>query len=212
MREDNLIFSHKLQYLRKENCMKIIFLDIDGVLNGYSFWNMLGWKIVSFIDNKNLRLYYTKITDPHGIHENKVKLLSKIVKATDAQIVYSSSWKRNLFWKPYHSMNADERKLIDLFNYYGIHVKDATPTVKYISGENTREKEILQWLAIHEKDVDKYIIIDDETFSPNVLCNDERFIKTSFNYIKIFGKKIYLGFSGLRKSHVKKAIKILNSI
>ena len=34
----------------------IIFLDIDGVLNGYNKWNLLGWNIVKRIKYKPLEL------------------------------------------------------------------------------------------------------------------------------------------------------------
>ena len=30
--------------------LNIIFLDIDGVLNGYNKWNLLGWNIVKRIN------------------------------------------------------------------------------------------------------------------------------------------------------------------
>ena len=31
--------------------LNVIFLDIDGVLNGYNFWNLLGWDIISELRN-----------------------------------------------------------------------------------------------------------------------------------------------------------------
>ena len=33
--------------------MKIIFLDIDGVLNGYNFFTDFGWRIACFFNIKN---------------------------------------------------------------------------------------------------------------------------------------------------------------
>ena len=60
----------------------IIFLDIDGVLNGYNFWNLLGWNIISKFNSDRLKGWYRNITEPFGVHESKVKRLAKIVYNT----------------------------------------------------------------------------------------------------------------------------------
>ena len=70
--------------------MKVIFLDIDGVLNGYNKWNTLGFDISKFL---HIEKFYKKIVEPFGVHERKVKRLAKIVKRTGAKIVMSSSWR-----------------------------------------------------------------------------------------------------------------------
>ena len=54
----------------KEN---IIFLDIDGVLNGYNKWNLLGWEIVCLTKSEGIKNWYRKFTDPFGVHESKVR-------------------------------------------------------------------------------------------------------------------------------------------
>ena len=70
---------------------KIIFLDIDGVLNGYNFWSLLGWKLACLSHSEYIKDWYRRVTDTCGIHESKVKRLAKIIKKTDAKVVRSSS-------------------------------------------------------------------------------------------------------------------------
>lgn len=51
--------------------MRVIFLDIDGVLTTYSYHN----------------------PDTNNINPDKVQILSQIVKRTGAKIVLTSTWK-----------------------------------------------------------------------------------------------------------------------
>lgn len=51
--------------------MRVIFLDIDGVLTTYSYHN----------------------PDTNNINPDKVQFLSQIVKRTGAKIVLTSTWK-----------------------------------------------------------------------------------------------------------------------
>lgn len=139
---------------------KIIFLDIDGVLNGYGFWSCFGWKIACLTHNETIKEWYRKISDPCGVHENKVKLLSKIVNATSAKIVMSSSW-RSAFWKiPYEKKNPDLKKLSDLFDKYNITVIGITPRINI----GKRADEINAYISEHKNEIDNFIILDDERF------------------------------------------------
>ncbi|WP_051207562.1 HAD domain-containing protein [Butyrivibrio sp. AE3006] len=58
---------------------KVIFLDIDGVLNS-NFWNA---------DHQR------EISDGKYIDTEKVRLLSKLVKKAEAEIILHSGWR---FW------------------------------------------------------------------------------------------------------------------
>ena len=53
--------------------INVIFLDIDGVLNGYNFWNLLGWDIISKFHSNKLKGWYRELTEPFGVHERIVK-------------------------------------------------------------------------------------------------------------------------------------------
>ena len=183
--------------------MKVIFLDIDGVLNGYNFWNLSLFKLVSPFPK--IRDFVRRNYDIFGVHESKVKRLAKITKATGAVIVISSSWRGGWFTK-YEEKSDRHKRLEDLFKKYNIKVIDITP--KYFNGK--RCDEILSWLSKHEEKVERFIVIDDESFDLQCFV-DKELIKTSDvkdgDYIRGHWKEN----TGLRRKHVKQAIKVLNS-
>ena len=128
---------------------KIVFLDIDGVLNS-NFWN----------EN-----HQREISDGTLIDESKVKLLCKLVKDTDAQIILHSGWK---YWfdsdlKP---LCKEADKLSDLLEKEGLTIAGVTPdhatdeirTSKRFS--LVKAGEILAWLEQHN-DVDEWVVLDD---------------------------------------------------
>ena len=183
--------------------IKVIFLDIDGVLNGYNLWTDLGWRIACFLHIKEL---YRKLTDVSGVHERKVKRLAKIVHKTGAKVVMSSSW-RGYFWKvPYDEKTGNQKKLADLLNKYNIEVIDITPK----SPDGRRDKEILTWLSRHEDEVENYVILDDERFDLECFVGS-KLVQTS---TAAFGEIIRGHWSedtGLKNKHIKEAVKILNN-
>lgn len=182
----------------------IIFLDIDGVLNGYNKWNLLGWNIVCFTKSERLKRWYIKLTSPFGVHKRKVKRLAKIVRATNAKVVMSSSWRFGWWNTPYEEQFEDQKKLTDLLNKYNIEVIDITPC----SSDGRRDKEILQWLAEHEDMVMRFVILDDERYDL------ECFVGSHLVQTSSVGKgEMIMGYNkedtGLKNKHVKKAIEIL---
>lgn len=188
--------------------MKVIFLDIDGVLNGYNKWNLLGWKLICKFKCNKLRLWYRNITEPFGVHKRKVKLLAKIVKKTNAKIVMSSCWRKHWWNTPYDEQDKDERRLTDLFKKYNIEVIDITPN--FHNGK--RDDEIISWINNHLNILESYIILDDENSFITAYWHDKRFIQTSNVPIgKIVNGSKYED-TGLKRKHVKQAIKVLNNI
>jgi hypothetical protein len=187
--------------------MKVIFLDIDGVLNGYNKWTLLGWQIVSKLKLKVFKDLYKTITDPTGIHERRVKLLAVLVHATKAKVVLSSS-RRNAFWNvPYEEQSKDIKKLTDLFNKYKIDVIGITPKIP----DSKRDFEIIKWLAEHTKDVSNFVILDDENTFMRAFWDDERFIQTSSVPKGTMIKGRAEEDTGLKKQHVIEAIRVLKS-
>lgn len=194
--------------------MKIIFLDVDGVLNGYNFWNQLGWLIVSKINNNKIKGWYRNSTEPFGIHTLKFRRLAKIVRKTGAKVVISSSWRRRLTQTPFEKMDKNELKFHNLCNKYNIDIYDITP----YSADGRRDKEILTWLAKfetdrmlsgrHDKNY-KFVILDDERYDLECFV-DKELVQTSSVKKDQMIKGRWRENTGLKNKHVRKAIKILN--
>lgn len=159
--------------------MNVIFLDVDGVLNNAKtfYKRYLNYLITG---KQNLE-----------IDEKMVERLKKIVDATSAKIVLSSSW-RVFFTKHNNEVFADSKgyQLCEILEKYNMEIFDLTPYDK----NRHRGNEISAYL--NENEVDKYIIIDDDDFDLQDLS--EHVIKTSFK-------------SGLTDEHVIDAIEKLNS-
>ena len=128
--------------------MKVIFLDIDGVLNTSK----------TYVDRKN-KYMKTGILDL-DIDEFRVGYLKEILDKTDAKIVLSSSW-RHFFYKNEQIVVPRTKKgleLYDLLNKYKIEIYDITTKNNYLK----REEQINLWLSQRE-DVDSFVVIDDES-------------------------------------------------
>lgn len=75
---------------------RVIFLDIDGVLNS-NFWN-----------NK----HQIEISDGTLIDEEKIKLLAYLVSETDSEIILHSGW-RFLFDSELKPLCKEANKLVE---------------------------------------------------------------------------------------------------
>lgn len=185
--------------------MNVIFLDFDGVLNGYNFWTDFGWKIACSTHCKKIKDLYRKITDPFGIHRRKVRLLAKIVHKTNARVVLTSSWRNKVWDISYDTMEGNARKLSDLFNKYNIAIFGIV--LKLPDGD--RCDEISKWLSDHKGEVDNFVILDDER---SMLENfvGKGLVQTS----SVKKGELIMGHwkenTGLKRKHVRQACKILN--
>ena len=183
--------------------IKIIFLDIDGVLNGYNWKNLTLFRLAKIFNKLS---FIKKHYDIFGVHESKVKRLAKIVKKTNAKIVMSSSWRYRYKDTPYNEQTGRLKELSDLFRKYKIEIIGFTPRIE----GSKRDKEILAWLSDHEDEVDKFIILDDENTILGDLAKDKRFIQTSSVSLGTIITGQSYEDTGLKRKHVKRAIKLLN--
>ena len=113
---------------------KIVFLDIDGVLNS--------------------KLYDNKRTENDGnIDLGRMPYLKRIIDETGAQIVLSTTWREHWSVEP-AERDAVGEELDATFVAHGLTIADKTPML----GE--RVDEIKAWLALHPE-VKDFVIIDD---------------------------------------------------
>lgn len=169
--------------------MKIIFLDVDGVLN-----------------NLEDVLHNRDIENPEQPQDKYLKLIKEIVNRTGAEIVISSGWRLT---------TEGLQEVIDALYRYNISIRGVTPEGVLLNtlqafGINVKPKltdshlgditvidrgaEIAIWLKKHPE-YTEFLILDDEIHD----------IKDYFpnNYIKTDINK------GLLEEHVEQAIQIL---
>ncbi len=162
--------------------MKIVFLDIDGVLNSWKLWKKLGHAqqdlVVVDMDN---------YLDPEAID-----LLNKLTDATGASIVVSSSWRRAYLGEP-----QGLTRLADMLKGHGIKapIIGMTPA-KDNAVRNIRGKEIQAWLDCTPLKVDAFVILDDDSDMGRL---SNKLVKTTM-------------VDGLRIDHVEEAIKVLGAL
>lgn len=129
---------------------KVVFLDIDGVLNTKWWYTQM--------DRNTPRDKYGYAFDPKA-----VACLRRIVEETEASIVISSSWKSFGF-----------SELEEMWKDRGLPGKIIGITPNSVSDEllldadidsielfHIRGEEIKEWLTNHGKHVSHYVIIDD---------------------------------------------------
>jgi hypothetical protein len=115
---------------------KVIFLDIDGVMNSVS----------------------TRPQDPRGLLDfldpANVAVLNAIVRATAAVVVVSSSWRLTV---PFAALQAD-------FAAAGCaaEIVDVTPNID----ARERGREVAAWLARQDEAPARFVVLDDEFDMP----------------------------------------------
>lgn len=135
--------------------MKIIFLDVDGVLN----------------------FAMTEARAPSGclgIASQPLKNLRNIVKATGAYIVLTSTWKQDWDFNE-ENCPPDGQYLVRRLKREGLHILDKTDDKILDRGQG-----IVDWLTRH-KGVESWVAIDDEVFPDYEACGImPHLIQTSF--------------------------------
>ena len=133
--------------------MKVIFLDIDGVLNCQSSQSSCHGMM--------------------GIDDDKVKRLKEIVKATGAKIVLISSWKADWQKLLKEQQGAMANYLDKKLKRQGLVIMDKTEDTSVDRGQG-----ILDWLD--GKKIESFVILDDEDFDYQEVNIADRVVKTNF--------------------------------
>ena len=138
--------------------MKLIFLDVDGVLN-YS-----GCKARS-------------ATGCLGIEDEKVKLLRQIIDATRATVILKSTWKTDWFLSEFiEDLPMDGQYLEKQIAKHNVFIRGKTEDPYWEQGGHG----ILDFIETSTYNVEQFVILDDESFDFIELGLENRFVKTSF--------------------------------
>lgn len=130
---------------------KVIFLDIDGVLNS------------NFRNDSHQK----EISDGTLIDAEKIRLLALLIKKTNAKLILHSGWRiwfsSNPEPKP---LRAEAEKLVELFQKEGLSIDGLTPDLTTEEIRRTKKfslvkaDEILLWLK-SRNDVTGWVVLDD---------------------------------------------------
>lgn len=133
-------------------CIKVILLDVDGVLN----------------DINDLSEFYEKHDSNECISPTKVARLNQIIEATGAVCVLSSSWRN------YFSIEKMREKLTEA-GFIG-ELIDYTPKSRL--SYRPRGHEIQEWLDENEHlDITSFVILDDYNDMEHLL---DRLVQTDY--------------------------------
>lgn len=134
--------------------MKVLFLDIDGVM---------------IVKQSTVR----RTNGGKGISDTKLKMLKQIVDRTGAEIVLVSSWKKGWDKDETKITDIDALYLLDRFRKYKLTILDKTTEDFWFQ----RGLGIHNWLCMH-KDVTSWAVLDDEMFDYGQYGIMERLVQT----------------------------------
>ena len=151
--------------------MRVIFLDIDGVLNANDDFG-----------GKKKPNPYVSSDDGYrycGISTSKVRRLKWIVDKTDAKIVLVSSWKGDYEDYLKNHTNRVGKYLYNKLRKQELRIFDTTYRFS-LDFHSYRGTEISTWLANQKEPVESWVVLDDEIFRdyresiiPNLILTSE---------------------------------------
>ena len=140
--------------------MKIIFLDVDGVLNcRHTEESIAGFVFVS---------------------EDKILLLKEIIDRTGAQVVLSSTWRWGWAYKERNPNSTSNDVMLfealqERLAEFGIELMDYTPEL------GMRSWEINDWLDKHQGEgIESYVVLDDR--ADELYDHEEQLVETDLEY------------------------------
>lgn len=161
---------------------KLIFLDIDGVLNHELFYRA-----------EDQQARYERVGYPYcDIDPDKVALLNVLVKDTGAKVVISSTWRKG---KDISELQA----ILDWGGFKG-EIIGKTPCLRLEKRSMPRGIEIYCYLEDNQDDNTSYVIFDDDSdmmlwqknnfflvdgycgLTPNIIYKATRFLNKGIRY------------------------------
>ena len=137
--------------------MKVLFLDVDGVITHQHYKNK----------------------EREGLDPEKIKLIARIVKDTGAFVVLSSSWRLSYDQKT-EKKDWDYVLLEKCLGDEGISIYDITTRIPFsdsLGWRRTRPLEILDWVVEHK--VNSFVILDDDNWDFARYGLDKHWVHTS---------------------------------
>ena len=145
--------------------MKVLFLDIDGVLNANDDFGGRSKPNPFVVSNSGVQYC--------GISTSKVKRLSRIIKETTAKIVLVSTWKDDYEDYLHGYKNRISKYLYNKLRKQELAILDTT--YRFSHGFHShRGAEISTWLANQDEPIESWIVLDDEIFGdygPTIMSN-----------------------------------------
>ena len=175
--------------------MKVLFLDIDGVLNSenwfayriYCVKNNMVNILMNFVDTDDRNIKHKLTT----LDDRAIANLNRIIEETECKVVLSSSWRSSI-----ESENIFTQNLLKLkgFKY---EFYDVTPRLWFSDFSIRRGEEIKFWLdkESEKHEIESFVILDDDSDMLPEQMN---------NFIHVDGQV------GLTDRDVLTAIEILN--
>jgi len=159
--------------------MKIVFLDFDGVLNSWAFFEMTkGARAEEGITD--LERWVRKV-DPAAVAE-----LDRICTTAGADVVVSSTWRQ------LHAL-ADLRQILERRGFTGRIIGKTPRLPPHGVRSCPRGLEIQEWLDATRRPVESFVILDDDNDMEHLI---DRLVLTSFR-------------TGLTAGDADKAINVL---
>lgn len=140
--------------------MKVIFLDVDGVLTSEDYLNGVEF----------------------DLSEEKIKLLKKIVEQTNAKIVLSSSWKNKTRNFPVleNLLNKNDLEIYDTTPEIKRirRINHKYMDLPIVNIDSKRGEEINKWVLDHNPE--SFVILDDNLHNFDKFDLDKHLVQTNY--------------------------------
>ena len=180
--------------------MKVVFLDIDGVLVPIikKKSNYINTDIVNLLSNRyNIDYNKYDIKDVFKVYydwdKSAIKRLKKILDVTDSKIIISSNWRD--IKRP--SKMHDLLKIHNLDYYYYCDNKILNSSFDIFENRANEIKD-----SLNRYDISNYVVIDDwyplkEYFKNNFVCTnntiDDNNVISAIKILSKYGQNNYIG-------------------